>query len=205
MIKLNLLEKKTGAGLPKVMGVDLNKVNLKVIGLAIAVLYLPEMGVKMIYDPQIDTLTNTKTTIEQENAKLKSEIDSEIDVKNQLDNFKKQVENLERKSKQVDQILLSKKNPKKILEKIARSIPEDAWIESLVINEKDEIEIKGGAYSAKSIGDFITITNDSPYFGGSLTPTQQESKKGTLDGISASYEYYEIKGQVQNYDMRGGN
>lgn len=205
MIKLNLLEKKTGAGLPKVLGVDLNKFNLKLIGLAIVFLYLPEMGIQFLYDPQVEALTTSKATIEEENNRLKSEIDAEIDVKNQLDNFKKQVENLERKSKQVDQILLAKKNPKKILEKIARSIPEDAWIESLVITEKDEIDIRGGAYSAKSIGDFITITNDSPYFGGSLTPTQQESRKGMLDGISASYESFEIKGQVQNYDMRGGN
>lgn len=70
------------------------------------------------------------------------------------------------------------------------------------INEKNEVSIKGGSYSPRGIGEFITAINDSPYFGGSITPSMQENKRETLDGITTNYESFELKGKIINYDMR---
>jgi hypothetical protein len=91
---------------------------------------------------------------------------------------------------------------KKVLEKIARSIPEDLWFEQLKINENKDIFINGGAYSPRSIGEFITVLNDSPFFSNSLTPVRQENKNENLDGIPSSFEFFELKGKIKNYDMR---
>jgi len=70
------------------------------------------------------------------------------------------------------------------------------------INEKHEVTITGGSYSPRAIGEFITAINDSPYFGGSITPSSQENKQEILDGVMTSYELFELKGKVINYDMR---
>ena len=108
----------------------------------------------------------------------------------------------QRGNPQIHFLLKNRTNPKKILEKIARSIPEDLWFDIMTINEKNEVIISGGSYSPRAIGEFITTINDSPYFGGSITPSKQESKKENLDGIPTNYERFELRGKITNYDMR---
>ena len=50
MIKLNLLEKKKPFLLPVVLGIDLNAVNLKMLGLAIAIYYVPGITNSILFD-----------------------------------------------------------------------------------------------------------------------------------------------------------
>lgn len=202
MIELNLLEKKQPLVLPTVLGIDLNAINLKMLGVALIIFYLPGTINSILFDEKTSEIQAQIEQLTQQNAKLNKEIDKDSDIKNQVDAYKSQVTRLQKRSTQVDEILKNRTNPKKILEKIARSIPEDVWFNSLVINEKNEISIKGGAYTPRSIGEFISVINDSPYFGGSITPTMQENKKETIDGFPTNYESYELKGKIINYDMR---
>ena len=109
---------------------------------------------------------------------------------------------MQSRSTQVDEILKTRTNPKKILEKVARSIPEDVWFVKMGINDKNEITVEGGSYTPRAVGEFITNINDSPYFGGSITPVRQENRKDTLDGVLTNYESFELKGRIINYDMR---
>lgn len=202
MIELNLLEKKQPFVLPTVLGIDLNIINLKMLGVALVIYYLPGTINGIIFDDKITEVQAQLDQLNQQNSKLEKEIEKDADIKNQVSAYKTQVTRLQKRSNQVDEILKNRTNPKKILEKIARSIPEDVWFNSMYINEKNEILIKGGAYTPRSIGEFISVINDSPYFGGSITPTMQENKKESLDGIQSNYESYELKGKIINYDMR---
>ena len=202
MIELNLLEKKKPLVLPSVLGIDLNTLNLKMIAVAIFVYYLPGPIINFMYEDKIIAVEAEIAQATEVNKKLTQTISKNEDVKTQVQVYKEQVVRLQQRSTQVDEILKSRTNPKKVLEKIARSIPEDVWFESLIINDKNEISIQGGAFNPRAIGDFITNINDSPYFGGSIVPSIQENRNEVMEGVSTPYEYFELKGKILNYDMR---
>lgn len=202
MIKLNLLEKKKPIVLPVVLGVDLNQLNLKMLGISLVIYYMPNFVIDSMYDSKMEALQSSLAVMEQENAQLAEEIEKEKDIYKQLDDYKKQLERLQTRSVQVDEILKTRTNPRKILEKIARSIPEDVWLDHLEINDVNEVRISGGSYSPRSVGEFISLVNDSLYFGGTIAPSLQENRREVFDGTSVNYEYFELKGKVINYDMR---
>ncbi len=202
MIELNLLEKKKPLVLPSVLGIDLNTLNLKMIVASIFLYYTPGPIVGFIFDDKVTEIEASITQVTEANAKLTEVISKNGDVKSQVEAYKEQVVKLQQRSSQVDEILKARTNPKKVLEKIARSIPEDVWFESLIISEKNEVTIQGGAYNPRAIGEFITNINDSPYFGGSIVPSMQENRNDVMEGVTTSFEYFELKGKVVNYDMR---
>jgi Tfp pilus assembly protein PilN len=172
------------------------------LGLAIILYYVPEILVRGVFDHQLKTEEETYQSLLSETQKIEEEIGKKTNTKSQLEAYNKQVEKLKARSAQVDEILKIRTNPKKILEKMARSIPEDLWIDNLKINEKSEVTISGGADSPRSIGEFITIINDSPFFGNSITPVKQENRSENLDGVPTNVEVFELKGKIKNYDMR---
>lgn len=202
MIELNLLEKKRPVRLPVVLGIDLNDINFKMLGLAFVLYYIPEIFVRDYFDSQLAQDQEVISQLSAKSASLNEENSKNANIKNQLDAYNKQVEKLKSRSTQVDEILKIRTNPKKVLEKLARSIPDDLWIDSLKIDENKEIVILGGAYAPRSIGEFITVMNDSPFFANSITPTKQENKQDTLDGVMSNYETFELKGRIENYEMR---
>jgi len=202
MIELNLLEKKHPFRLPSILGMDLNSLNFKMIGFALFVYYVPEIFINSYLEDKLKQEQETLSKLTNENSKASQEIEKNSNTKAQLEAYNNQVQKLKERSKQVDEILKIRTNPKKILEKIARSIPEDLWFNKLTISENKDIAIVGGAYSPRSIGEFITVINDSPFFANSITPARQENKQETIDGILSSYESFELKGKIKNYDMR---
>lgn len=202
MIKLNLLEKKKPFLLPSVLGMDLNAVNLKMLGIAIVLYYLPSTLNSLVFEQKTTDSQAELQSLTSENESLKQKINKDANIKVQVDAFKDRVAKLELRSKQVDEILKNRTNPKKVLEKIARSIPEDVWFDSMEINEKNEIIITGGANTSRAIGEFITNINDSPYFGGTIVPRMQDNRKSSPGDNSTSFEYFELFGKIVNYDMR---
>ena len=202
MIELNLLEKKQPLKLPIVLGMDLNAINLKMIGVALFIYYVPGMFLESTLNDKYTEAEAQLAALNTENNKIKAEIGKDTNIKSQLEAYKIQESKLRSRSAQVEEILKNRTNPKKILEKIARSIPEDLWFNELVINEKNEITISGASFSSRAIGEFISAVNDSPYFGGSITPSKQENKTDLLDGVQTTFEVFELKGKVVNYDMR---
>lgn len=202
MIELNLLEKKQPVKLPTILGMDLNAVNLKMLGIALVIYYVPGMILESTLTDKYNEMDNQVRDVITRNDNLKNEINKDGNIKDQLEAYKIQEGRLKSRSTQVDEILKYRTNPKKILEKIARSIPEDLWFNELSISEKNEVTISGGSYSARAIGEFITNINDSPYFGGSITPSKQENKQDSLDGVMTSFDTFELKGKIINYDMR---
>jgi len=151
MIELNLLEKKRPLRLPVVLGVDLNDLNFKMIGIALFIYYVPDIFIHTYFEDQINGQQEIVNQLNEQNLKLKKEIGKNANIKSQLDAYNKQVDKLKSRSTQVDEILKIRTNPKKILEKIARSIPEDLWIDSLKITDTKDIVIQGGSYTPRSL------------------------------------------------------
>lgn len=199
MIELNLIEKKNANVLPQFAGIDLNALNIKLVFIAILILYLPEIIMRSVLDDQVnqemEVLQKTKNRI----TEIQNEITKNKNTKNMISVYNEQVDKLRERSKQVEEILKQRTNPQKILEKIARSMSPDVWIESLVILPSRELIISGGAYTPRSVGDLITQLNDSPFFAGTIVPTNQVSK--TVEG-EGQFEHFELKGNIKNFDMR---
>ena len=202
MIELNLLEKKQPFLLPIILGMDLNIINFKMVTVALVLYYSPDFLVGQMLNSKMEDTQAVLNQLTIQNTKIQDEIGKDSDIKLQLEAYKIQVQKLQSRSAQVDEILKTRTNPKIILEKIARSIPEDVWFNEMTISDKNEISISGGSYSPRGVGEFITSVNDSPYFGGSITPSKQENKKENLDGVMSNFEQFELKGKIINYDMR---
>jgi hypothetical protein len=202
MIELNLLEKKEPFKLPSVMGVDLNQINLVMMVIAILFYYIPPYIFVTFLESQHSSADEQIKELKEQGLKIQKQLEKNKEVKLELKAYQDQAEKLNARSKQVDEILKIRTNPRKVLEKIARSIPEELWFDQLMINNLNEIEIKGGTFSSRSLGEFITSLNDSPFFNGSVTPTRQENKQEQLDGSMTNYDAFELKGKIKNYDMR---
>lgn len=205
MIEINLLKKKKGIQLPVVLGVDLNLINWKVIGLAYALTYAPDWLLKPELDKEMKVVDDQIAILNKKNSKLKKEVGGNTNVEEQLEAFNRQVQKLKKRSSQVEKIIQDKTNPRKVLERVARDIPQDLWLTSLSITNDRTIEIKGAAESYKSIGDFIISANDSQFFGKSLILTGSNTETIEKDGVERRVEKFDIKGNVSAFEPFGGN
>jgi len=206
MIEINLIEQKKHFKLPTVLGIDFAELNIKYLVVAVIIMYLPDLFLPDFYAEQLSVVNNNLNNINQKISKINKEIRSNDDVKKKLESFNQQVEKLKKRSQQVDQIIKTRTNPKKILERLARDIPEDVWLDRIEIKQDKSIIIEGGATSYKSIGNFISLANESTFFGKSLTLAKSSTKK--LDETKtkektndqARIEAFTIEGKIETYD-----
>jgi Tfp pilus assembly protein PilN len=200
MIEINLIEKKKGFKAPVIIGIDFAKLPYVRIGF-MAILYyfgVPEIvsrweEERAIFNERANKIQKELKAVENDLAKYKN-------IKSQLMAFNKQIEKLKLRSKQVDQIIQEKTNPKLLLEKIARSVPEDVWFDTMKISSKKEIEITGGSESYTSIGQFIVEANESPYFGKSLQLADTKTAMEKVQGVEVRIETFKINGRIDIFD-----
>ncbi|MBT7608527.1 MAG: hypothetical protein HN576_02145 [Bacteriovoracaceae bacterium] len=200
MIEINLIKKKAAFEIPIILGMNLNLINYKILIIAYICTFTPEWFLK----PELNIIEKDlkiKIAVKQKRlAKLKAEVGKNTNLEDQLDAFNRQIEKLKERSIQVENIINSKTNPSKLLERIARAMPEELWLTQIEINERSEIKISGLANSYKAIGDFITNANSSPFFGKSLIL----SKSGVLDekkiNTEVRLEKFEVKGSIETYE-----
>ncbi len=205
MIEINLLAQRKKRKVPAVMGMDFSLINLKMVGLAIVVYFVQDMFIPPYFAETEQTVQDQINAAQTELAALKAELRQHAKVKERLQAYERRVNELKKRSEYVDQILKSRTNPKKVLEKVARSVPDDMWFEKININETKQITITGRAEAYKSIGDFLTIANDSAFFGKSLTLASSATMDESLYGKKKRVEVYEIKGTIETFDPWQGN
>ena len=85
MIELNLLEKKQPVVLPTVLGIDLNNLNLKMLGVAIVIYYLPSVVVSNIYNERTTSAEEVLATLTAQNTTLKADLVKDANIKSQVD------------------------------------------------------------------------------------------------------------------------
>ena len=79
------------------------------------------------------------------------------------------------------------------------------WFEKITLGDNRQITISGRAEAYKSIGDFLTLANDSAFFGKSLTLASSATMDEMLYGKRKRVEVYEIKGTIETFDPWQGN
>lgn len=202
MIELNLLERKEVKKLPIVLGVDLNKINIPLVVGTIIFYYFSSSYFVTYYEELVAAEEASAAGVKQMNAKIEAEIKSKEGAKKDLEAYSEQIQKAKLRSLQIEEILKTRTNPKKILEVIARTIPDDVSFESLTIDPNDVISIQGESFDARAIGDFISAVNDTPYFGGSITPTSQVNSQVNVGGALLRIDTFTLQGTIKNYDMR---
>jgi Tfp pilus assembly protein PilN len=206
MIEINLLNKKKGIELPVVLGIDLNQVNWKLLIIAYVITYTPGWFLTPEFEKEIQVIDAEIKVLQKKLKKAKKEVGKNTNIEEQLLAFNRQIQKLKKRSSQVEKIIQEKTNPRKLLERIARDIPSDMWIEDIIITRQNTVEINGASESYKSIGDFIISANESQFFGKSLILTSSNTKTEEMpNGIERRVEKFNIKGNIRAYEPFGGN
>lgn len=206
MIEINLLEKKKSFKAPVVLGIDFAKLPWKSMIASYFIATYPLEYIQEAFKEMQAEKNQEVIQLRNRLGKLKRELRKSRGVKEQLQAFNRQIEKLKERSEQVDKIISLKTNPRYLLEKVARSTPEDLWFDELEINDKDEITIQGASESYKSIGVFIAKANDSAYFGKSLQLKDSKTEEIKERNITLRQENFTVQGKVSVYDpFIGGN
>ena len=200
MIEINLVEEKKKFKAPTVAGMDLSQINLKMVIIAILINQTPDWFLKDHFANDIKQVKEEVNKLDAEARNLSKDLKGNENIKQKLAAFNRQIQKLKQRSTQVDKIIKEKTNPKKLLEKIARSTPDDLWFDELKITQQRDVVIKGGASSYKSIGNFITAANESLFFGRSLTLGDSKTVTEEKFGKKIRVETFEIKGKIQVFD-----
>ena len=198
MIEINLIAKKETYKLPTVMGIELSQIPwIKLVISYFLYSHVPSY-VEGFFTEQRGVLETQVKDLGSANRKLSSELKKNKNIKQLLDAFQKQIKTLKDKSKYVDKIVKARTNPHMVLREIARSIPEDIWIDELAIGDKRDIVIDGGGSNYKAIGDFIKEMNKSPFFNNALQLKETKTKKELQQGVEVRIEAFKIVGIVDS-------
>jgi Tfp pilus assembly protein PilN len=200
MIEINLLEKKRSLKVPVVLGVDLAEINWKPLIFTFLIMYFVPPLVEDFWTEERALVQSQVDDLDKKVKDLRKDLKKNRNIKDKLVAFNKQIAKLKERSQFVDKIIRTRTNPRHILEKIARSAPENVWLEELNINEKKEITINGGSTDYKSIGDFIVEANESPFFNKSLQLGDSKTIKEEKQGVEIRVETFSIKGTISVYD-----
>ena len=195
MIEINLLEQKKPVNL-QFGGIDLRQINIKGYFVAIIIWYLPGMLLYGEWENERKSANEMLSKLQTKLRKVSKEVRANKHIKVKLDAYNKQVKDLEKRSEQVRKIIRKRTNPKMALERIARNLPEDMWLNDLEIKEDKSILINGMTYSFRSMSNFLTLANESSFFGKTLEVTDTKTIKETGRNKSARIEKFAIKGRI---------
>ena len=199
MLKINLLTQKKPFRLPVFLGIDLNQINFKLVIIAYIIYQGSLSFLTAKWESDSQAIKSEVEKLEAQLRVLKKENQGNESVKAMLEAFAKQVENLNAKSAQVESVIKMRKNPMELLERLARGLPEDLWFNTLKIGADDKILITGSSVSYKSIGQFLSSSNESKFFGKSLNLSNSETKEETFEEQKVRVETFIIEGKVTDY------
>lgn len=196
MIEINLAKKKQEINFA---GVDLTKLNYKLIIIAIVIKMFGPGTIEDQFTEKKKGLNNQITAVKNKIKEIKKEEKRLKDLKDQIEAFKEKTKELEKRSIQVEKILKIKTNPNKLLEKVARSLPEDVWMKTIGIKNK-RLTLIGLSVSYQSIGVLIEKLRESPFFDERLKESSQKNIERQLDGEKVRLLEFTISGPIVRYN-----
>ena len=177
-------------------GIDLRQINIRGYLVAIIIWQLPEF---LLYGGWKDERKKVKDDLTKLHKKLRvvsKEVRANKHIKVKLQAYNKQVNDLEKRSEQVKNIIKKRTNPKMALERIARNLPDDMWLNDLEIKSDKTILMNGMTYSFRSMSNFLTLANESSFFGKTLEVTDTKTVQDQGKKKGARIEKFIIKGRV---------
>ncbi|HPI92595.1 MAG TPA: PilN domain-containing protein [Deltaproteobacteria bacterium] len=121
------------------------------------------------------TVTNQRESLQKEIADTKVEIKRLTAEAGEIEKFKKQKQELERKLDVIQDLNAKKTGPVEMLDELSLIIPEKAWLTS-VTNKGDNIVLEGLAVDNPTIAAFMKQLQASKHFDNvTLVLSKQES------------------------------
>jgi len=206
MISINLTEKKKKFTAPVVLGMDLSKIPVKKIIVVFIFTQIPLFFLGLYTNKLTSDAEDKTQALRSKEKKLRQEVRKNKKIVKQLEAYNQQIIDLKKRGEQVRQILRSRTNPRFVLEKVARAMPEKLWLEKVLINTNKEITFEGGSEDYRSIGSFIKDLNDTAYFNKRLQLEDSKTKTEKVSKREYRYESFTIKGKIDTFNpfLEGG-
>lgn len=197
MIKVNLSTLKKPIDLANVGGMDLSKLNVKMVVIAIVLFYVPDLFI-------VDGLRESKEARERELDELnqrKLKLEKEV---SELKNFDKQIEQLKRREDElaaklevVKSIINTKKNPWNILVYVAKNIPPEIWLTEIKY-EGNKLSFKGLSTDYLNQGVFLENLKKSIFFDKNISYSKIEAPATSQVGYKLAP--FEVSTTISRFD-----
>ncbi len=197
MIKLNLSTHKKQTSLSNMGGFDFSKVKIKAVLLVIVIIYLPDLFVIPMWESQLAEMNQKLSERQAVSSSLKRKVEGGKDFERQIKELIAQEENLGQKLQAVKQAISEKKNPSSLLLYVAKNVPNELWITSLVI-DGETMTIKGEALDYTSIGNFVNSLRSSVFVkDANIVSTSSQVKEEDKRRI----ESFEVNFSIARFDQ----
>ncbi len=178
-------------------GFDFTKIKIKLVAIAIAILYIPDFVLVPMWEEEMTQLNMELTAKRQELGALRSKVSKTSALEKQIRELKAQEENLSQKLVAVKQAISEKRNPSSLLLYIAKNIPKELWIKELVLENQDLV-IRGEALDYTSVGNFINSLKSSVFIKeANIISTKSEVRENDKKRI----ESFEVKFLIGKFEQ----
>jgi len=153
MIKINLSTAQKQVDISNVGGFDLTKLKFKAVALAIVLIYVPDLFIVPMWDKDYADKNQELEEVQGELRSLKKKVSKSAVYEKQIRELEAQENILKNKLLAVKQAISQKRDPTNLLLYIAKNIPQDLWLQELII-DNDKMIVKGEALNYPSVGTF---------------------------------------------------
>ena len=146
MIDINLIKpqkKKNTKITPVFLGIDIRAINVKAVLITIVGCYIGQFAISWFLGNRVEGYRAESTSLQKTFDDLKKELTGKTDLEKKLDEFNKKIQELKQREVEVNDALSKSSNPYKLLEDLARSMPEDLWFSKIQITSENEIRFEG--------------------------------------------------------------
>jgi Tfp pilus assembly protein PilN len=196
MIKVNLYPGKKPVNLTKIYGFDLLKIKWIPLFVGILLIYMPESFVLEYYTGAAQDITKEQERLDNEAKELEQKVEESKKIQQQVDALKEQEGKLAAKLGLIKNIFDERKNPFNLLIYIAKNIPDDVWLDELILDQ-DNLEVKGQSYNYKSIGLFIENLKSSVFLKSDISFSQPAN---TTNDSNEKIEKFIIKSKIGKFE-----
>jgi Tfp pilus assembly protein PilN len=196
MIEINLSPSKKSGSITDIAGLNLSLVNVKMLFIALLILFIPEGFLVDFYDSQIQENTNRVQKLNKELREVSNKVRGLANIQSQVDALNEQEQKLSQKLNAVKSIINKRSNPFQLLQYVTQNIPEEVWVTYISINENNLL-IKGHSKNWKSIGTFLENLKNSIFFSKQITYSRPEGASNVYRGQRV--EVYEINATILRF------
>ncbi|MCO4755241.1 MAG: PilN domain-containing protein, partial [Bacteriovoracaceae bacterium] len=179
-------------------GINFSLLNVKMLLLALFVLYVPEVFLESHYEELIQTEQAEQVKLNQEYRKIRGKVAGLQNIEKQVQALKSQEEKLAKKLEVVKEIINKRQNPFNVLKYVAQNIPEGVWLVDLNL-EGNQLALRGYSQNFKNIGKFLENLKNSIFFNkNNIIYERPDSLPNEVDGVFL--EVFEIKAGIVSFE-----
>lgn len=197
MININLSTQKKAVDITNVGGLDLSKIKIKFVLIAILLSYIPDFLVLPSLEQERAAAQENIDGLSAEVAKKRKQVRSLKGFDKQIQQLKRREQQLVEKLELVKTIISKKKNPWKVLEYVAKNIPPEIWLTEIYY-EDDKMVFKGLSMDYTNQGVFLENLKRSVFFADNITYSKVDTEAMSSD--MKKMAPFEITANIVRYE-----